>query len=50
MVGIGNVLRHKYEDVAHDVLWHVMQDDLPSLEQACREELSRALAGKAPRG
>jgi uncharacterized protein with HEPN domain len=49
VAGIGNVLRHEYEDVAHDVLWHVVRDDLPPLEQACREELSRALAGEAPK-
>jgi uncharacterized protein with HEPN domain len=48
VAGIGNVLRHEYEDVAHDVLWHVVRDDLPPLEQACREELARALGGKAP--
>ena len=29
--GIGNVLRHEYEHVAHDVLWHVVRDDLPAL-------------------
>src|ERR1700758_5127832 len=50
VAGIGNVLRHEYEDVAHDVLWHVVRNDLPSLEQACREELARALADKAPKG
>jgi uncharacterized protein with HEPN domain len=27
VAGIGNVLRHEYERVAHDVLWHVVQDD-----------------------
>lgn len=27
VAGIGNVLRHEYEDAAHDVLWHVVQDD-----------------------
>jgi len=48
VAGIGNVLRHEYEDVAYDVLWHVVRDDLPPLEQACREELARALAGEAP--
>ena len=32
----------KYEHVAHDVLWHVVRDDLPALEKACREELARA--------
>ena len=48
VAGIGNVLRHEYEDVAHDVLWHVVLEDLPPLEKACREELARALAGQAP--
>jgi uncharacterized protein with HEPN domain len=50
VAGIGNVLRHEYEDVAHDVLWHVVRDDLAPLEQACREELARAVAGEAPKG
>ena len=40
VAGIGNVLRHEYEDVAHDVLWHVVQDDLPALEKICRDELA----------
>jgi uncharacterized protein with HEPN domain len=44
VAGIGNVLRHEYEHVAHDVLWHVVRDDLPPLEKACREELARAKA------
>jgi uncharacterized protein with HEPN domain len=41
VAGIGNVLRHDYEDVAHDVLWRVVQNDLPALEKVCREELAR---------
>jgi uncharacterized protein with HEPN domain len=49
VAGIGNVLRHEYEDVAHDVLWHVVHDDLPPLEKACRVELARSLAGEAPK-
>jgi uncharacterized protein with HEPN domain len=40
VAGIGNVLRHDYEHVAHDVLWRVVRDDLPQLEQTCREELA----------
>ncbi|MFZ0887991.1 MAG: HepT-like ribonuclease domain-containing protein [Candidatus Binataceae bacterium] len=40
VAGIGNVLRHDYEQVAHDVLWHVVRDDLPLLENVCREELA----------
>src|SRR3984893_7152795 len=34
VAGIGNILRHEYEHVAHDVLWHVVRDDLPALEHA----------------
>jgi uncharacterized protein with HEPN domain len=41
VAGIGNVLRHDYEHVAHDVLWRVVRDDLPPLERICREELAR---------
>jgi uncharacterized protein with HEPN domain len=47
VAGIGNVLRHDYEDIAHDVLWHVARDDLPPLEQACRQELAKEQAGKS---
>jgi len=39
VAGIGNVLRHDYERVAHDVLWHVVNIDLPLLYEVCREEL-----------
>jgi uncharacterized protein with HEPN domain len=41
VAGIGNVLRHEYEQVAPDILWHVVSDNLPELEQVCREELAR---------
>jgi uncharacterized protein with HEPN domain len=40
VAGIGNILRHDYQNVAHDVLWHVVRDDMPPLEKACRDELS----------
>jgi uncharacterized protein with HEPN domain len=40
VAGIGNVLRHDYGHVAHDVLWHSVRDDLP-LERVCGEELAR---------
>jgi uncharacterized protein with HEPN domain len=42
VAGIGNVLRHEYEDVAHDVLWHVVHDNLPPLKMACLDELAAA--------
>jgi uncharacterized protein with HEPN domain len=44
VAGIGNVLRHDYEHVAHDVLWRVVRDDLPELEKVCRDELAAELA------
>ena len=40
VAGIGNVLRHNYQRVAHDLLWNVVNNDLPVLEKACREELA----------
>jgi uncharacterized protein with HEPN domain len=44
VAGIGNVLRHDYQDVAHDVLWHVVRDNLPPLEKVCRDELAAEIA------
>ncbi len=44
VAGIGNVLRHDYQDVAHDVLWHVVHENLPPLDKACRDELAREQA------
>lgn len=41
IAGIGNVLRHEYERVAHDLLWHVVHSDFESLEKVCREEIAR---------
>ncbi len=42
VAGIGNVLRHEYQDVAHDVLWHVVHDNLPPLKTVCFAELAAA--------
>lgn len=44
VAGIGNILRHDYEHVAHDVLWHVVRDDLPTLDKVCRDELAAEIA------
>ena len=41
VAGIGNILRHDYEHVAHDILWRVVHDSLPDLDQACRAELAK---------
>ena len=40
VAGIGNVLRHNYEHVAHDILWHVVHGNLAPLEKVCRDELA----------
>jgi uncharacterized protein with HEPN domain len=40
VAGIGNILRHDYERVAHDVLWHVVNIDLPLLYEVCRAEIA----------
>lgn len=43
VAGIGNILRHDYQRIAPDVLWKLVQEDLPILESVCREELAAAL-------
>lgn len=48
VAGIGNILRHEYQDVAHDVLWHMVHNNLPPLEKICREELAAEIARDAP--
>jgi uncharacterized protein with HEPN domain len=40
VAGIGNILRHDYERIAHDILWHVVRNDLPPLLEVCRAELA----------
>ena len=39
VAGIGNILRHDYEDIIPDALWKLSRDDLPILAAACRIEL-----------
>ncbi|HVN91316.1 MAG TPA: HepT-like ribonuclease domain-containing protein [Candidatus Binataceae bacterium] len=41
VAGIGNILRHEYQRVAHDLLWHVVAEDLPG---------ARRLAARSYRG
>ena len=50
VAGIGNVLRHNYEHVAPDILWKLVQSDLPELEQVCRSELALELAKEGTSG
>lgn len=40
VAGIGNVIRHDYERLAHDILWNVVHSDLPELHRVCQEELA----------
>jgi uncharacterized protein with HEPN domain len=39
VAGVGNILRHDYENIAAPVMWKLAQADLSALESACREEL-----------
>jgi uncharacterized protein with HEPN domain len=36
VAGIGNILRHGYEQISAPVLWTLVRRDLPSLKEACR--------------
>ncbi|HUO05780.1 MAG TPA: HepT-like ribonuclease domain-containing protein [Candidatus Binataceae bacterium] len=47
VAGIGNVLRHSYENVSAPILWKLVGEDLPILERTCREELGRTRTGNA---
>jgi len=42
VAGIGNVLRHDYQDIAAPVMWRLVHGDLPALEAVCRAELATA--------
>jgi uncharacterized protein with HEPN domain len=48
VAGIGNVLRHDYENVAAPVLWVLVHESLPQLDQVCREELTAARESEPP--
>jgi uncharacterized protein with HEPN domain len=39
VAGIGNVLHHDYGSIAAPVMWALVRDSLPQLDQVCREEL-----------
>jgi uncharacterized protein with HEPN domain len=46
VAGIGNVLRHDYDDIAAEIIWALVRDDLPALEEVCRAELAAAQAAE----
>jgi uncharacterized protein with HEPN domain len=43
VAGIGNVLRHDYENVAAPIMWKLVQVDLLILQEVCQTELARAM-------
>ena len=38
-MGVGNVLRHNYDDVAEEQVWRTVLEDLPALDRAVAAEL-----------
>jgi uncharacterized protein with HEPN domain len=42
--GIGNWLRHQYDDVDVDSIWRTLVDDLPQLEKAVMRTVQNPLA------
>jgi uncharacterized protein with HEPN domain len=45
VAGIGNILRHNYENIAAPIMWKLAQEDLSALEIVCREELTKEQRG-----
>ncbi len=39
--GIGNILRHRYEDIMDDLIWHSVQHDVPRLRASAMQEIER---------
>jgi uncharacterized protein with HEPN domain len=39
IMGVGNVLRHNYDDVAEEQVWRTVLEDLPALDRAIAAEL-----------
>ncbi len=37
---IGNVIRHEYDRVDFDLIWNIIQDELPQLKAACERMLA----------
>jgi uncharacterized protein with HEPN domain len=40
-MGVGNVLRHNYDDVAEEQVWRTVLEDLPALHRAIAAELEQ---------
>jgi uncharacterized protein with HEPN domain len=40
VAGTGNILRHDYGNVAAPIIWALVKQNVPELEQVCRDELA----------
>src|SRR5246127_4192860 len=47
VAGIGNVLRHKYENIAAPIIWKLAQADLPLLEKSAARNWRRSLSANS---
>ena len=41
IMGVGNVLRHDYDDVAEEQVWRTVLEDLPALDRAIAAEIEQ---------
>ncbi len=41
IMGVGNVLRHNYEDVAEEQIWRTVTEDLSALDDVVSQEIAR---------
>ncbi len=39
--GIGNILRHKYDQVTEDLIWASIEEDIPRLRKSALREIGR---------
>src|ERR1700733_12321192 len=42
IMGVGNVLRHNYDDVAEEQVWRTVLEDLPALDRAVAAEIEQS--------
>ena len=42
IMGVGNVPRHNYDDVAEEQVWRTVSEDRPALDRAIAAELERS--------
>ena len=40
-MGVGNVVRHSYDDVAEEQVWRTVLEDLPARDRAIAAELEQ---------